>query len=91
MRARWRYVSENSLHKAIYTLEKISMKFGLTISIGKTKTIAFRGQKPITSKIVINNKIIQQINIFKYTKYRRSRRGLETVTTPALKFPHPSH
>jgi hypothetical protein len=33
---------------------------GLTISVQKTKSMAFKGRDPIRSKIVIYNKIIEQ-------------------------------
>jgi hypothetical protein len=56
--------SENLLQKSVCKLEKITSKYGLTISTNKAMTVAFRGRDPIRSKIVINNKIIEQINIF---------------------------
>jgi hypothetical protein len=51
--------SENLLQKSAHKLEKITSKYGLTISANKTKTMSFRGRDPIRSKIVINNKIIE--------------------------------
>jgi hypothetical protein len=51
-----------SVHKSENTVSK----YGLTISTNKTKTMAFRGRDHIRSKIVINNKITEQVNTFNY-------------------------
>lgn len=32
----------------------------------KTKTIAFKGKEAVTSKIVIDKKIVEQVNMFRY-------------------------
>jgi hypothetical protein len=58
--------SETILQKSTHRLESILLKYGLKISISKTKTFAFRGRDCIRSKIVINNKIIEQINTITY-------------------------
>jgi hypothetical protein len=42
------------------------MEHDLTISVQKTKLVAFKGRDPVRSKIVIDNKIIEQVNSFKY-------------------------
>ena len=39
-------------------------EYGLTISVQKTKSMAFRGRDPVTTKIVIDNKIIEKMNSF---------------------------
>jgi len=41
------------------------MEHDLTISVQKTKLVAFEGQDPVRKKIVIENKIIEQVNSFK--------------------------
>ena len=41
-------------------------EYGLTISAQKTKSMAFKGQDPVRTKIVIHNKIIEQVNMFNY-------------------------
>jgi hypothetical protein len=41
-------------------------EYGLTISVQKTKWMAFKWRDPIRSKIVIDNKIIEQVNSFKF-------------------------
>jgi flagellin-specific chaperone FliS len=58
--------SEDNLQTAIYKLNKIITEYGLTISTDKSKVMSFKGKDPTRSKIVINNKIIEQVNIFNY-------------------------
>jgi hypothetical protein len=62
----FRRLAENLLQKLTHKLEIITSQYGLTISTNKIKTMAFQGQDPIRSKIVINNKIIEQVNTFNY-------------------------
>ena len=38
----------------------------LTISVQKTKWVAFKGGDPVRTKIVKDNKIIEQVNLFNY-------------------------
>jgi hypothetical protein len=45
---------------------QIITEYGLTISVQKTKSMAFRGGDPVRTKIVIDNKIIEQVNSFNY-------------------------
>jgi len=47
-------------------LNQIITEYGLTISVLKTKSMAFRGWDPVRTKIVIDNKIIEQVNSFNY-------------------------
>lgn len=49
--------SENALQVSIRSLETVTSKYGLKISISKTKTMACKGRDPVRSKIVINNNI----------------------------------
>jgi hypothetical protein len=51
--------TEDNLQKAVHKLNQIITEYGLAISVHKTKSIAFKGQDPIRSKIVIDNKIIE--------------------------------
>jgi hypothetical protein len=78
--------SENLLQKSVHKLEKITSKYGLTISTNKTKTMAFRGRDPIRSKIVMNNKIIEQIHTFNYLGCSLSYEREKDVTTEVSKF-----
>ena len=55
-----RFVQQRATHK----LNQIITEYGLTISVQKTKSMAFRGRDPVTTKIVIDNKIIEKMNSF---------------------------
>jgi hypothetical protein len=58
--------TEDNLQKVAHKLNQIIIEYGLTLSLHKTKSMAFKGQDPIRSKIVINNKIIEQVNSLNY-------------------------
>ena len=49
-----------------HKLNRLITEYGLTISVQKTKSMAFKGRDPIRTKIVIDNKIIEQVKSFKY-------------------------
>jgi hypothetical protein len=46
--------------------DQLVTEYGLTISVQKTKSMAFKGRDPVRNKIVIDNKIIEQVNLFNY-------------------------
>ena len=48
----------------MHKLNQIITEYSLTISVQKTKPMAFKGRDPVRSKIVIDNKIIEQVNLF---------------------------
>jgi len=58
--------TENNLQKAAHKLNQIITEYGLTISVQKTKSMAFKVQDPVRTKIVIDNKIKEQVNFFNY-------------------------
>ncbi|NSM56166.1 RNA-directed DNA polymerase [Wolbachia endosymbiont of Atemnus politus] len=58
--------SETELQRSIFKLTNIIKDYGMEISIEKTKVMAFLGNDPVRSKIVINNRIVEQVNKFKY-------------------------
>jgi hypothetical protein len=58
--------SEDNLQTAICKLNKIITDYGLTLSTDKSKVMAFKGRDPTRSEIVINNKIVEQVNAFNY-------------------------
>jgi len=60
---------EDNLQRAAHILNQIITEYGLTISVQKTKSMAFRGRDPLRTKIVIDNKIIEQVNSFNYLEY----------------------
>jgi len=55
--------------KGAHKLNQIIRKYGLTISVQKTISMAFKGRDPVRTKIVIDNKIIEQENLFNYLGY----------------------
>ena len=58
--------TECNLQKAAYKLYQIITEHGVTISGQKIKLMAFKGRDRVRSKIVIDNKIIEQVNAFNY-------------------------
>jgi len=57
-----------NLQKAAHKLNQIITEYGLIISVQKTKSMAFKGWDPVRTKIVIDNKIIEQVNLFNYVR-----------------------
>jgi len=49
-----------------FLLLRMGSFYGLTISVQKTKSMAFKIRDPIRTKTVTDNKIIEQINMFNY-------------------------
>jgi len=45
--------TEDNLQKAAYKLNQIITEYGLTISVQKTKSMAFKGRDPVRTEIVI--------------------------------------
>jgi len=56
--------TEDNLQKSAHKLNQIITEYGLTVSLEKTKSMAFKGRDPVRTKIVIDNKIIEQVNLF---------------------------
>jgi hypothetical protein len=54
---------KNNLTKAAHKLNQIK-EYGLTITVKKTKSMAFNGEDSIWSKILINNAIIEKVITF---------------------------
>jgi len=59
----------------VHKLNQIITEYSLTISVQKTKWMAFKGQDPMRTKIVIDNKIIEQVNLFNYLGNMASYEG----------------
>lgn len=78
--------NENDLQRSVYSLEKVMAKYDMTISSKKTKTIAFKGKDPIRSKIVINGKIVEQVNTFRYLGMDISYKGEVDIENKLYKF-----
>jgi len=47
--------SDKALQVSIHSLETVTSKYGLKISTGKVKIMAFTRRDPVRSKIVISN------------------------------------
>jgi len=58
--------TEDNLQKAAHKLNRLITEYGLTISVQKTKSMAFKGRDPVRTRTVIDNKIIDQVNSFNY-------------------------
>ena len=78
--------TEDNLQKETFRLNKIAIDYGLTISKHKTKTMAFKGPDPIRSKIVIDSKIIEQVNTFNYLGNLISYEGEKDISNKLNNF-----
>jgi len=58
--------TEDNIQKAAHKLNQIITEHGLTTSVQKTKSMAFKGRDPVRTKIVIDNKIVGEVNLFSY-------------------------
>jgi hypothetical protein len=68
--------TEDNLQKAAHKL-RLTAENGLTISVEKTKCMAFKGRDPVRTTIVIDNKTIEHVKSFNYLEnmisYERER------------------
>ena len=80
--------TENEVQEAVYKLSQVAIQYGMIISTGKTKVMAFQGQEPIRAKIVIDGKLIEQINQFKYLGYSLEYRKSQDVEIKLNRFRH---
>ena len=60
----------------------------MIISRNDTKAMAFQGHEPIRAKIVINGKVMQQINQFNYLRYSIGYRKSQDVEIKLNRFRH---
>jgi hypothetical protein len=58
----------------------------MEMNVEKTRVMAFRGMKPIRSKICINNKTLKQQNTFNYLGYNISYEGGKDLNIKATNF-----
>jgi hypothetical protein len=54
------------LQKAAHKLNRLITEYRLTIFVQKTKSLAFKGRDTVRTKIVIDNKIVEQVKSFDY-------------------------
>lgn len=57
---------EDDLQRSVHHLNKICKGYDIKISKEKTKVMAFCGKSPVRTKIVVDNKIIEQVSSFNY-------------------------
>ena len=62
----FRALTASRLGVTAYKLNQIITEYGLTISVQKTESMAFKGRDPVRTEIVIDNKIIEHVNSFNY-------------------------
>jgi hypothetical protein len=78
--------SEAGLQRAVNRLENIANDFNMRISTMKIKTMAFEGKNHTRWKIVIDNKITEQVTSFKYLGYNVSYCLKEDINIKLNKF-----
>jgi hypothetical protein len=61
--------TEDELQRAAYALNNIDIKYNLKISVNKTKAMGMKEKMNKTTKIMMNNNIIEQVNSFNYLGY----------------------
>jgi hypothetical protein len=57
--------TDDNLQKVVHKLNRLITESGLTISVQKTKSMAFKGRDPVRTKILIDNKILEQVKSFR--------------------------
>jgi len=53
--------TEDNLQKAEHKLNLIITEYGVTISVRKTKSMVFKVRDQVRTKIIIDNKTIEQV------------------------------
>jgi MarR-like DNA-binding transcriptional regulator SgrR of sgrS sRNA len=61
------YGTEDKLRKTAHKLNQVIAGCGLTVSVKKTKSMAFKLRDRIRSNIVIDTRIIEKVNSFNYS------------------------
>jgi hypothetical protein len=78
--------SEDNLQRGVHMLNNILKDFEIKIPCGKSKTTAFLGQQPVRSKIVIQNKILEQVNSSTILDVTYHMKVKKTSMTKSLNF-----
>lgn len=58
--------TKDNMQKTAYKLNRKITARGFAISAQKTKLITLKGREPVRGKIVVGNKITEQVNFFNY-------------------------
>jgi hypothetical protein len=61
--------TEDDMHRAVYALNNVAIKYNFQISVNKTKTMVLKGKVNMRPKIVLNNHTIEEVNSFNYLGY----------------------
>jgi hypothetical protein len=77
--------SEDNLQYSVNSLKNIG-EFYIETNTRKTKIIAFRGKKPIRSKMCIKNRILEQDNTFNYSGCNISYEGEKDLNLKITNF-----
>jgi hypothetical protein len=72
--------SEDDLQRTLHTLHNITKQFGMKICPLKSKVMGLKRQIPMRSKIVLDNTISKQVNIFTYFGSKISYEGGKDIT-----------
>ena len=76
--------SEDDLQKSVFLLKNIGKEYNMKISTRKTKVMAFAGKDPVRSKIVLDNRILEQVSHFTYlgcdVSYEKDKEILRRVS-----------
>lgn len=80
--------TEDNLQFGTHKLNNISKKYSLEISTVKTKVIAFKGDKPVRAKIIIENNTLEKVNRFNYLGFNITYADDKNVYNNVNKFRH---
>ena len=58
--------NEDELQRMLYKLNIVAKTYNMEISPEKTKVMTFKGSHPVRSKIILENKTIEQVSKFNY-------------------------
>jgi CRISPR/Cas system CMR-associated protein Cmr3 (group 5 of RAMP superfamily) len=78
--------SEDNLQRAVYKLSNIASKYNLKMYAKKAKVLAFVGMNSLRAKIMINGKIIEQVNSFNYLGCNLSHISPKDFDNKPIKF-----
>jgi hypothetical protein len=78
--------SKAGLQRTVSRLENIANGFNMKVSTMKTKTMTFQGKNHIRCKIMIDNKMTEQVSSFKYLGFNVSYCPKEDINIKLNKF-----
>jgi hypothetical protein len=78
--------SEDNFQRGVFTLQNIAKNFEMEISPGKSETVAFLLQQPVSCKTVVDNNCLQQVRNFKYLNCEISYENENDIQQKLSKF-----